>query len=806
MPVDINEKVLAAFRVEHREHLEGIRTVLTSLESGRAADAPDSINEAFRLAHSLKGGASVCDLRPAEALAHQLENVFEQVRSGALTLDKDVINTVNGVLDAIEDWMAAMDNETRPATPRQTVGPVDAVLGTRPQNEVALRNTSDDARRLIEAFRIECPQHLATLRRFVAAWSREDPVISANEFDEAIRLAHTLSNSAQAADIESISSIGKLLEDMIVGFRMQETPPDSAGLARMTRLLQVVEAYWEGLADSSTPGTADATGTTGIETSPGTPSVIEEIETEFPMENAPHSANSRLEDTVRISTESLDKLLRSSRQLITESVGQDEVGRELEDICSHINEMQRERDAIRSNTVINLHSLKSLPEFNRLANYFESVDRGVQALARRTRQLCAVQKRNLWLLKSRGREIQQDVLQARMIPAEIVFQGARKLIRDLARDQEKLVDFHVTGFEVRADRMVLQALKDPVFHILRNCIMHGIEPAEERARAGKETMSRIDLRIQTTGNRLTIEVNDDGRGIDVDEIASRAVENGLISKVDVAERSAEDIHNFIFLPGFSTSRHVTENAGRGMGLSVVHNAVRRLQGEVRVSRNAAGGTKFSMCVPISVSTHRLLLVSVGDHKYALPVQGIRRLLRVKVSELETIEGKPVVYFQERPVPLISLKTALGLENGRANRPNETLHVAILESQSRLLGIMVDAFLAEKDLLVQELEGPAINDLFQGAVVLDDGRVSLVFDPAELSKRARGASQRLALTSADSRFDQPVPRVLVVDDSFTTRTLEKSLLEANGYRVDTAIDGLEAMTRLAADHYDLVISD
>jgi two-component system chemotaxis sensor kinase CheA len=495
--------------------------------------------------------------------------------------------------------------------------------------------------------------------------------------------------------------------------------------------------------------------------------------------------------------------------------------------------MDREREAVRRVTAANLHRLTAVPEFNHLVRSLDSIDRGIHWLTRRARRLCMAHKRHSLTLESCGRQLQRDVRHARMVTAESVFPGLRKTVRDLAKEEGKQVELVLEGFDVRADRMVFQALKDPLFHMLRNCISHGIETPDERAAAGKSAVGRVGLRMETTGNRLVIDVEDDGRGLDTRRIAARAVERGLVTGAEIGDRSIfrgkstgaphdvqrkmdlspssdewsdDDLVSLIFQPGFSTSETVTEIAGRGMGLSVVQEAAGRLQGDVAVHRNDAGGTRFRLSVPLSVSTHRLLLVCAGEGTYALPVLAVDRLLRVKVDDLETIEGKPVITFRDQPVPLVSLAHVLG-QNGEAlTSTGKVLHVAVLKSGTRRLAVSVDDFLAERELLIQDLDEFAARKEYFGAVLLNDGGAALVLNPTELLKRSRPAAQPLIVVDAEPRVEKRSPRVLVVDDSFTTRTLEKSILEANGYEVAIAVDGVEGLSRLKCEPFDLVISD
>lgn len=796
--MNIAQQVLAAFQAEYPEHLEGIRTMLTRLDDAPSGDRREFIDQAFRLAHSLKGGARVCDLRPIEELGHRLEAVFEQIRSGSLHLDEEVATVIKATLDAVEDWMSAREQNATPAAPHTALAAIDRLLqrdATPPPAESPA--ALDLHSRLLAAFHAEYPRYVAELRKFSAPSPTD--VGGADDWDEAYRLAHNLRASAEAADVDGLADVCSALESLLDEFRRDDTGRHSDSRRRLQQQLAAIERELSSLA-APRP------------TSPAAPQRERHAEPS-PAEDASHETGnsapvagtgaSRLGDTVRISTAGLDALLVSSRQLLTETLSQDHFGRELSEVRRQIVNLQREHESFRRLSATGLRRLEAMPEFNRVARYFENVDRDIRSLARRTQHLCMAQKRNARGLQSHARQIEQDVGRARMVPAETVYQGFRKMVRDLARQEGKQVELSVVGFDVRADRMVFQALKDPLIHMLRNGIVHGIETSAQRREAGKPEEGRIDLRIETVGNRLTVEVDDDGRGLDHRRIYRQALESGLLPTEGSDAHSADQIANLIYEPGFSTSEKLTEMAGRGMGLSVVREAVTRLQGDVQICRKDGPGTRFRISVPLSVSTHRLLLVALGEQTYAIPVHGIERLLLVQADRRETIEGKPVVTFHDRPLPLVRLHDLL---RTRRSEEGDALRIAILRAGSRRLAIQVDDFLAERDLLIQDLDRHAAGGRYLGAVLLEDGTAALVLNPVELLEAQHAGTEHPAIEGPAVKQSKHTPRILVVDDSFTTRTLEKNILEANGYQVGIAVDGVEGLNQLQRERYDLVISD
>ena len=307
------------------------------------------------------------------------------------------------------------------------------------------------------------------------------------------------------------------------------------------------------------------------------------------------------------------------------------------------------------------------------------------------------------MLRLLGQQVHDDVRRARMVPAESVFQGFRKMMRDLARDEAKEVDFQMAGLAVLSDRLVLQALKDPLMHLLRNAVSHGIESPQKRQKQGKKNVGQVSLHLEAVGNRLCIRVEDDGRGIDYGRVGEVAVKRGLLTESEVRERPRAELARLLFHPGFSTSRTVTDLAGRGMGLSVVEETVKRLQGEVEISPREPAGIRLVLSVPLSISTQRLLLVSCRGQTFAIPLHNLECLLRIKAAEVERLEGRPVVTLQGRPMPLLSLAHLLHLDEPDLPEQRGFLQVAVLKTGRRRLAAVVDAFLTEREGLIKDLE-------------------------------------------------------------------------------------------------------
>jgi two-component system chemotaxis sensor kinase CheA len=443
----------------------------------------------------------------------------------------------------------------------------------------------------------------------------------------------------------------------------------------------------------------------------------------------------------------------------------------------------------------------------------DPMQRQLRDVSRQVTTTRRLHQRHSWTLRQLGKQLQQAIGQARMIPAESLIEGHRKMVRDLAREAGKEIEFHASSAGIHADRRVLEALKDPILHILRNAISHGLESPEERAQKNKPVAGRLTLRVDTNGQRLNIVVEDDGRGIDFARVSELAVREGIVSEATAAHGSTEDLIRILFRPGFSTAKTVTNLSGRGMGLSVVYESIRRLQGDLEIHPAKGGGTQLSLSVPLTVASHKLLLVQSGEQVFAIPLLGIESLRRIRVAQIETMEGKPVIRLDHHPVPLhlATLQSLLGLEHASRRTDPDHLQIVILRSGGRRIAVAVDAVLKETDAQLHDL-GPAAgcDGKIASAVILDDGGVAFLLNPFELVESELLGNFTVAAWSLRQAPELPAvsrtASILVVDDSLTTRALEKNILEANGYRVRIAGDGLEALELLREEKADLVISD
>lgn len=661
---------------------------------------------------------------------------------------------------------------------------------------------SDDIlQRLLVSFQAEQRDHLEKIRGILDDLAKSGKG-AGPQLEEAFRRAHSLKGAARAVDLRQIETLAHCVETIFSRVREGRLRMEKATLKTIHLVLDAVEdwvaAYFRKQAPPESVKALDAVeALLGAEVMPRAAA-----HDAPPAEPAPPTA-----DALTVSAKSMKQVLEASDRVFVEALRQDAVTRKLVQVESQVLDLDTEWDRVKRTRGLTLERLAQLPQFSPVARYLDSMDRRVHFLRKEFRALRRIHSRGAWGLQQAGEHLREEVLQARMVPAESVFQGFRKIVRDLARDEGTEIEFTAEGLTVQADRLVLQALKDPLMHLLRNAVTHGLEAPADRRGRGKEPAGAILLRVRSQGNLLRITVVDDGCGVDWKAVAEYAVRHRFLSQEEAAAASPETLSRLLLLPGFSTCRMVTDLAGRGMGLSVVAETVKRLQGSVELRSTGNTGTTIDIAVPIAVSTHRLLIVESAGQRFAIPAAALQSLIRVSIGQIETVEGKSVVTVGERPVPIASLAGLLGLGDAAVKIEGAHVPVAVLNSSGRSVGLAVDGFVTEIEAVVKSLHGGAERvKAFGGAILAGDGSVVLVLDPGEIIERFRAVKGGSVVRTEKAPPPRQTPTILVADDSVTTRTLEKSILEAHGYRVALAIDGEEALHMLRSEPVDLAIVD
>jgi len=408
-------------------------------------------------------------------------------------------------------------------------------------------------------------------------------------------------------------------------------------------------------------------------------------------------------------------------------------------------------------------------------------------------------------------DLQANAMALRMLPVSTVFNTFPRAMRDLAKQFKKDVELVIEGGDTELDKKVLEEINDPLVHIMRNAVDHGIEPAAERIAAGKPATGTIRLSARQEGDHIIIEVSDDGAGIDPAKVKAAAVRKGYISESEANAMSDREARYLIFEKGFSTAAIITEISGRGVGMDVVREfVVERLKGALDVESELGKGSTFRLTIPLTLAIIRALLLRVGGQTFALPTSSIEETARVERSAIIKVEGHEVIRRQRRTVPLVHLRDILGIDSADDITGNK-IPIATLGFSGHRIGMIVDEFVGEQQIVIKTL-GTHLKrvDNVAGVTILGAGEVVPILNVPDLMANGRqltGVRARRSGQGEDAAKPSGPRKILICEDSFTTRELERSIFEAAGYDVETATDGAMGLTRLREGlNPDAVVTD
>jgi two-component system chemotaxis sensor kinase CheA len=409
------------------------------------------------------------------------------------------------------------------------------------------------------------------------------------------------------------------------------------------------------------------------------------------------------------------------------------------------------------------------------------------------------------VLDRRVDDFVEDMKHIATVPFSTLLESFPKLVRDLCRDCGKAADLTIAGSEIEADRRILEEMKDPLIHLVRNCIDHGIETPTQRKARGKPLRATITITISPkSADKVEIVVGDDGAGVDVQKVRAVAVKLGVVSPDDAQQMDEQQATPLIFKSGISTSPIITEVSGRGLGLAIVWEKAEKVGGSVSVETQLGIGTTFRLLLPLTLARFRGVLVRVGENLFVLPTTYVQRVLRVGMDEIRSAENRKTIQVDGQAASAVRLGDVLEIVQGNtAPDPKRKVPVLVLAWAGEQIAFLVDEILDEREVLVKSLgrQLPRVHNV-AGATLLGTGKVLLVLNVADLMRSAISMTPLTAIHEAEE-----LPKsILVVEDSITARTLLKNILESAGYRVKTAVDGAEALRVLASESFDLVVSD
>ncbi len=504
---------------------------------------------------------------------------------------------------------------------------------------------------------------------------------------------------------------------------------------------------------------------------------------------------------VKVSTNRINKLVSLSGELLVSTNWVEEHARSLKNLKRKHNEIHKLLYELQNLTNTLNHSEEEKKLILDIQNKSENLR---DSLSDQLTNVDNFERRST----SINSQINHEIIASRMRPFKDNTQGYKRMVRDISNSLNKKVKLEIEGLDTPVDRDILEKLDAPLNHMIRNSIDHGIEMPEERIQLGKPEFGTILIRASHQSGRLKIQIKDDGKGINIEEIRDKVLHKKLVNKSMAENLSKSELLDFIFLPAFSTRSEVTELSGRGVGLDIVHSALQEIRGKLHADTELGKGMEINMELPLTLSVIRSLIVSLNNELYAFPLAKIQSLISVDKEDISVFEDKQYISIEDKHIGLIHCSQILGIKH--IPPTTNKIPIIIIGDWNVSYGIVVDELIGEKKLALRQLNKKLgkIKDI-SAAAITDDGDPVLILDVDDLQQSIIDIinGKDIYKVGYNSQLNPvKVKRVLVVDDSLTVREIEKKLLEAKGYSVDIAIDGVDGWNTVRNVKYDLIISD
>ncbi|WAM35013.1 chemotaxis protein CheA [Caldicellulosiruptor morganii] len=653
---------LGMFIEEAKDHIQSLNDNMLKLEEN-PGDL-QLINEIFRSAHTLKGMAGTMGFVNMQKLTHAMENVLAAARDGKLRINSNIMDVLFKTIDALEEYLDVIVATGTEGSEQNIslVNSLNGILG-RPQEEVALKDKTQGAQFEYDEFVIRAIER-ANSQGFNVY--RLDVELDPNCLLKSARAYLVFKAVEELGEIIHSKPSVQDIEDEKFDFEFSITIVSKESLEKIRdRILSISEIREvKGIEIKETSQIAVQAKQEVTEQETG--AITETVKV---VRDQKQEAAKKTAQTVRVDIERLDVLMNLVSELI-----------------------------IIKSRIEGLTKKYSDRQFEESIEYLERITTSLH----------------------------DAVMKVRMVPVERVFSRFPRMMRDLARELGKEFELVMSGEDTEVDRTIVDELGDPLIHLLRNAADHGIEDPEERVKNGKPRSGLIKLSAYHDGNNVVIEVEDDGKGIDIEKVRKKAIEKGLL-KEDQLDLSDQEIIDLLFLPSFSTKDKVTNLSGRGVGLDVVKTKIEQLGGMVEVKSEKGRGTKFIIRLPLTLAIIQALLVTVADEIYAIPIASIKEIVDVAKEDIKVVQkGKEIILLRNQVIPIKYLHKIVGLEE---NPDRKKYTVVIVKRGEKLTGIVVDKLLGQQDIVIKSLgkylEGVR---LVSGATILGDGSVAMILDP------------------------------------------------------------------------------
>jgi two-component system, chemotaxis family, sensor kinase CheA len=652
-----------------------------------------------------------------------------------------------------------------------------------------------DKKSFIENYVSESRENLTALSDIVIAL-RKNPDDRDN-LAELLRLLHTLKGSARMMDYKNMESISHEMENLFRGVREKQQPLSKSLFQLVLSSIGYME---EGLKRIKVSGTDDIQvkklQTLFRKAESGQNYSIEDLEEDFkPRSDRSYDESNEgvveeakgLEDyeTIRIKVRKIDEIVKKLNSVI---IQQFQFKRENENLAI-LEEGLRE----------NLRRLRTLPSHSETDIIIKNLSKDLKL----TQDIRKTYIAEMVQLEHMSFELQEDILSLQMLPLNIVMDPLKKMVEEISLIIGKEVDFKIIGSNILLDKAILEHINDPLIHLIRNSIDHGLESPEERVQAGKSPRGNLTVKCVAESGRVSIQVSDDGRGLDYEAIRQKAISLYPELEEDIQKMDRGALSSYLFQSGFTTTQKVTSLSGRGVGLDIVRTNVEKTKGKITVNSEPGIGTNFELSLPLSLATVDGFFVAVQDKKFLIPAAFVKEILIIQRDDVMMMYNRNVIRLRDMIIPIYPL-SALLEEEGASQ--SDKLSVVVVESMGDIIGISVDSVIQFSSMIFKPLPGKLSKLKVLQGIVFDENFeiINILFIP-ELINRFKGIRNiefKVRFTPDDKHYKQ----ILVVDDSLTTREIEKSILEMGDFNVSTAVDGIDALEKLKEQYFHLILTD
>jgi two-component system chemotaxis sensor kinase CheA len=658
-------------------------------------------------------------------------------------------------------------------------------------------------RELRATFKVEATEHLQTITSGLMELEKDVVPETRKQLVQTVyRAAHSLKGAARAVNFTEIESLCQALEDWFAEWKGRDSPPTPAQIDTAQRAVDRMSNAF------SAPAISDPQDWQTVAPSRAASAASEGV--------APSSAGlASVTETVRISVHSLDARLLEAEEMLAAKLVAGRRAADLGAVASGFEQWHKAWARIQPQARMLRRATDSasagnvMPAFAEVAEFIEWNRHYLTSLEGTLATLRRSAEQDNATISKLVDDLLENSKKLLMLPMSTLGILLPKVVRDLCRDQGKEAELIIHGQEVKIDKRILEEMKDPLIHLLRNSVDHGIETPSQRRHSNKPPQATIILTVSpVNGSEVEISLSDDGAGVDAEKVKAIACERGLITADAAQTLSESETLALVFEPDFSTSAVITQVSGRGLGLAIVREQSEKLGGRVTIESRRYLGTTIRIVLPLTLATFRGVLIKAAQCVFVIPTSQVERVTRFRPVDVASVEGRDTLVISGRTVALAYLSDVLRLPSTtQVDHADGATPALVLRVGEQRVAFAVDAVLDEREVLVKQFARPLSRVAnVAGATILGSGELAPVLNVSDLLKCARIRNCGTRASAPAATVAIAPKKILVVEDSITSRMLLKGMLESAGYSVQTAVDGIDAFTALHAQHFDLVISD